>query len=99
MREAGVEVSYSVGTMIELPRACLIAERIAAHAEFFSFGTNDLTQTTLGFSRDDVEASFMPAYLEARIIDRSPFETLDIEGVGELVKIGVEAGRRTAARS
>ena len=96
MHETGVEVSYSVGTMIELPRACLIAERIAAHAEFFSFGTNDLTQTTLGFSRDDVEASFMPAYLETRIIDRSPFETLDIEGVGELVRIGVGRGRRTA---
>ncbi len=96
MREKGVEVSYAVGTMIELPRACLIAERIAAHAEFFSFGTNDLTQTTLGFSRDDVEASFMPSYLEARIIDRSPFETLDTEGVGELIKIGVVAGRRAA---
>jgi pyruvate, orthophosphate dikinase len=94
MREAGVEVEFSVGTMIELPRACLIAERIAAHAQFFSFGTNDLTQTTLGFSRDDVEASFMPAYLASRIIDRSPFETLDIEGVGELVKIGVSGGRR-----
>ncbi len=94
MREAGVEIKFSVGTMIELPRACLIAERIAAHAEFFSFGTNDLTQTTLGFSRDDVESSFMPAYLETRIIDRSPFETLDIDGVGELVKIGVSGGRR-----
>ncbi len=94
MREAGVEVSYSVGTMIELPRACLIAERIAEHAEFFSFGTNDLTQTTLGFSRDDVEGSFMPAYLESRIIDRSPFETLDLDGVGELVKAGVGNGRR-----
>ncbi len=94
MREAGVEVEFTVGTMIELPRACLIAERIAEHAEFFSFGTNDLTQTTLGFSRDDVEASFMPAYLETRIIDRSPFETLDVDGVGELVKIGVSGGRR-----
>ena len=96
MREAGVKVFYSVGTMIELPRACLIAERIASHAEFFSFGTNDLTQTTLGFSRDDVEASFMPAYLESRIIDRSPFETLDIDGVGELVRIGVRRGRQAA---
>ena len=91
MREAGVEVSYSVGTMIELPRACLIAERIAEHAEFFSFGTNDLTQTTLGFSRDDVEASFMPAYLESRIIDRSPFETLDVDGVG---RAGQDRGER-----
>jgi pyruvate,orthophosphate dikinase len=92
-REAGVEVSYSVGTMIELPRACLIADRIAAHADFFSFGTNDLTQTTLGFSRDDVEGSFIPTYLERRILDRSPFETLDGPGVGELVRIGAERGR------
>jgi pyruvate,orthophosphate dikinase len=93
MRESGAEVPYSVGTMIELPRACLIADRIAAHAEFFSFGTNDLTQTTLGFSRDDVESSFISAYLESRILDRSPFETLDVPGVGELVQTGVERGR------
>ncbi len=92
-REAGAEVPYSVGTMIELPRACLIADRIAAHADFFSFGTNDLTQTTLGFSRDDVEGSFIPTYLERRILDRSPFETLDAPGVGELVRIGTERGR------
>ena len=92
-REAGVEVPYSVGTMIELPRACLIADRIAAHADFFSFGTNDLTQTTLGFSRDDVEGSFIPTYLRQRILDRSPFETLDGPGVGELVRIGAERGR------
>jgi pyruvate,orthophosphate dikinase len=88
------DVSYSVGTMIELPRACVIAERIAEHADFFSFGTNDLTQTAIGFSRDDVENSFIPTYLEQRIIDRSPFETLDLPGVGELVRIGVERGRR-----
>jgi pyruvate,orthophosphate dikinase len=93
LREADCEVPYSVGTMIELPRACLIAGHIAEHADFFSFGTNDLTQTTIGFSRDDVEASFMPAYLEQRIIDRSPFETLDRDGVGELVRTGVERGR------
>ena len=92
-REAAAEVPYSVGTMIELPRACLIADRIAAHADFFSFGTNDLTQTTLGFSRDDVEGSFIPTYLERRILDRSPFETLDAPGVGELVRIGTERGR------
>jgi pyruvate,orthophosphate dikinase len=93
-QDAGVDVRYSVGTMIELPRACLVADRIAEHADFFSFGTNDLTQTTIGFSRDDIENSFMPAYLEQRIVDRSPFETIDMPGVGELVRMGVERGRR-----
>jgi len=92
-REAGVEVPYSVGTMIELPRACLIAGQIAEHADFFSFGTNDLTQTTIGLSRDDVEGSFIPAYLERGIVDRSPFETLDVPGVGALVELGVRRGR------
>jgi pyruvate,orthophosphate dikinase len=92
--DSGVDVRYSVGTMIELPRACLIADRIAEHADFFSFGTNDLTQTTIGFSRDDVENSFVPTYLEQRIIDRSPFETVDVPGVGELVRMGLERGRR-----
>jgi pyruvate,orthophosphate dikinase len=87
-------VDYTVGTMIELPRACLVAERIARYADFFSFGTNDLTQTTLGFSRDDVEGKFLPTYLEARIVDRSPFETIDLPGVGELVQIAGERGRR-----
>jgi pyruvate, orthophosphate dikinase len=87
-------VDYTVGTMIELPRACLAAERIARYADFFSFGTNDLTQTTLGFSRDDVEGKFLPTYLERRIVDRSPFETIDLPGVGELVQIGSERGRR-----
>jgi pyruvate,orthophosphate dikinase len=90
-------VPYSVGTMIELPRACLVADRIARHADFFSFGTNDLTQTTLGFSRDDVEGSFMPRYLDLRIIDRSPFETLDVPGVGQLVRMGAERGREANA--
>ena len=90
---AGSEVPYSVGTMIELPRACLIAGQIAHHADFFSFGTNDLTQTTIGLSRDDVEGSFMPSYLAGRIIDRSPFEVIDGPGVGELVRIGAERGR------
>ena len=89
----GEPISFSVGTMIELPRACLIADRIAGHADFFSFGTNDLTQTALGFSRDDVEAKFLAAYMEQRIIDRSPFETIDVPGVGALVRIGVEGGR------
>jgi pyruvate,orthophosphate dikinase len=93
-RQAGASVRYSIGTMIELPRACLIADRIARHADFFSFGTNDLTQTALGLSRDDAEASFLPVYLERGIIDRSPFETLDVPGVGELVRIGKTQGER-----
>jgi pyruvate,orthophosphate dikinase len=93
-RAAGSEVPYLVGTMIELPRACLIAGHVARHADFFSFGTNDLTQTTIGLSRDDVEGSFMPSYLAGRIIDRSPFEVIDGPGVGELVRIGAERGRR-----
>jgi pyruvate, orthophosphate dikinase len=79
--------------MIELPRAALTADQIAEAAEFFSFGTNDLTQTTWGFSRDDVEAAFFSAYLEKGIFGVSPFESLDEEGVGELVRIAVEKGR------
>jgi pyruvate,orthophosphate dikinase len=84
---------YTVGTMIELPRACFIADRIARHADFFSFGTNDLTQTALGFSRDDVESTFIPIYIERRIIDRSPFETIDAPGVGWLVRLAAWVGR------
>jgi pyruvate,orthophosphate dikinase len=84
---------YTVGTMIELPRACFVADRIARHADFFSFGTNDLTQTALGFSRDDAESKFVPAYLEQRIIDRSPFETIDKPGVGWLVRLAAWVGR------
>jgi pyruvate, orthophosphate dikinase len=91
--EGGAE--FQVGTMIELPRACLIADRIADSADFFSFGTNDLTQTVLGFSRDDVEGKFLPAYTDDRIIDRSPFETIDVEGVGALVRAAAEKGRRS----
>jgi pyruvate,orthophosphate dikinase len=87
------DVPYSIGTMIELPRACLVADRIAHHADFFSFGTNDLTQTAIGLSRDDVEGGFLSSYLEQRIIDRSPFEVIDGPGVGELVRLGVERGR------
>jgi pyruvate,orthophosphate dikinase len=85
--------------MIELPRACFIADRLAEDAAFFSFGTNDLTQTALGFSRDDVESGFVPAYLERRIFARSPFETVDVDGVGELVRVAVERvrGRRRSA--
>ena len=84
---------YIVGTMIELPRACFVANRIAEHADFFSFGTNDLTQTALGFSRDDVESKFVPTYLERKIIDRSPFETIDKPGVGWLVRLAAWVGR------
>ena len=84
---------YTVGTMIELPRACFVANLIAEHADFFSFGTNDLTQTALGFSRDDVESKFVPAYMERKIIDRSPFETIDKPGVGWLVRLGAWVGR------
>jgi pyruvate, orthophosphate dikinase len=91
----GVEpLSFTVGTMIELPRACLVAERLAAHAGFFSFGTNDLTQTALGFSRDDSEGRFLTEYLRRKIVDRSPFETIDADGVGELLRTAVERGRR-----
>ena len=93
--EEGLEVQkdYTVGTMIELPRACFVADRIARFADFFSFGTNDLTQTALGFSRDDVESKFVPTYLERKIIDRSPFETIDKPGVGWLVRLGAWVGR------
>jgi pyruvate,orthophosphate dikinase len=84
---------FTVGTMIELPRACFVANRIARHADFFSFGTNDLTQTALGFSRDDVESAFVPEYIERRIIDRSPFETIDAPGVGWLVRLAAWTGR------
>jgi pyruvate,orthophosphate dikinase len=84
---------YTVGTMIELPRACFVADRIARFADFFSFGTNDLTQTALGFSRDDAESKFVPIYLERKIIDRSPFETIDKPGVGWLVRLGAWVGR------
>jgi pyruvate,orthophosphate dikinase len=83
----------SIGTMIELPRACFVAGEIARHAEFFSFGTNDLTQTGLGFSRDDIEARIVPHYVDSGIVDRSPFATIDAQGVGELVQIAVERGR------
>jgi pyruvate,orthophosphate dikinase len=89
------EVEYLCGTMIELPRACVRADEIAQHADFFSFGTNDLTQTALGFSRDDAEGKFLTFYLEDGVLERNPFETLDVSGVGELMRIGVERGRAT----
>jgi len=88
-------VSYLCGTMIELPRAALRADEIAEHADFFSFGTNDLTQTTLGFSRDDAEGKFLTYYLEHGLLERNPFEVLDEDGVGDLMRIAVERGRAT----
>jgi len=83
----------TIGTMIETPRAALCADEIAEEADFFSFGTNDLTQMTFGFSRDDVESRMMPAYLEQGLLKRNPFETIDVNGVGELVRIAAERGR------
>ncbi len=91
-RDSGVAIEYALGTMIELPRAALTAGRIAAEAEFFSFGTNDLTQTTFGLSRDD-SGSFLPYYLEHGLLSDDPFQTIDVEGVGELVRIATERGR------
>ena len=91
--EESEEVEYLVGTMIELPRACIRADEIAEYADFFSFGTNDLTQTTLGFSRDDAEGKFLTRYLEDGVLERNPFETLDQSGVGDLMRIAVDRGR------
>ncbi len=91
--EESDSVEYLVGTMIELPRACIRADEIAEHADFFSFGTNDLTQTALGFSRDDAEGKFLTRYLEDGVLERNPFETLDQSGVGDLMRIAVERGR------
>jgi pyruvate,orthophosphate dikinase len=90
--ETGVE-NAKIGTMMELPRACLIADDIARDADFFSFGTNDLTQTTLGFSRDDIEGRVLGRYIDVKVLDRSPFETLDTPGVGRLVRMGAWLGR------
>ncbi len=87
------EGDYRIGTMIELPRACLVAGAIARHAQFFSFGTNDLTQTGLGFSRDDIEGRILPTYIEQKIVDVSPFESIDEEGLGQLVRMACEQGR------
>jgi pyruvate,orthophosphate dikinase len=103
VREVGEEVTsetygvggvdYAVGTMIETPRAALVADEIARDAEFFSFGTNDLTQMAFGFSRDDIEGRFMPRYLELHLLPANPFETIDVDGVGQLVRVAVERGR------
>ncbi len=92
MTKAGVKVEYQIGTMIELPRAALVADQIAVEAEFFSFGTNDLTQLTFGFSRDDIKG-FMPTYLRDKILPVDPFQSLDVSGVGQLIEIGIEKGR------
>ena len=89
-----MKFNYKVGTMIEIPRAALVADKIAMYAEFFSFGTNDLTQMTFGISRDD-SASFLPEYREKEILKRDPFESIDTEGVGMLMKFAVDKGRET----
>jgi pyruvate,orthophosphate dikinase len=94
LNNAECVIKYSIGTMIELPRAALMAGEIANDADYFSFGTNDLTQTTFGISRDDV-ASFMPEYLSKKLFPNDPFVTLDQDGVGELIKIAIERGIKT----
>jgi pyruvate,orthophosphate dikinase len=94
VEETAVKVDYMVGTMIELPRACLVADQIAENAEFFSFGTNDLTQTTYGLSRDDVR-NFLPTYLDRDIYKIDPFVSIDQDGMGQLMEMGIEKGRRT----
>jgi pyruvate,orthophosphate dikinase len=96
MKEQGIKIQYLVGTMIEVPRGALTADEIAAEAQFFSFGTNDLTQLTFGFSRDDI-GKFLGVYQDKKILDKDPFATIDTVGVGQLVEIGVRKGR--AARS
>jgi len=92
MQKTGVRVKYLVGTMIEIPRAALMADQLAEVAQFFSFGTNDLTQMTFGFSRDDA-GKFLPYYLSKKILLAEPFQTLDQEGVGQLVDMGIRRGR------
>jgi pyruvate, orthophosphate dikinase len=94
IKETGTKIEYKVGTMIEIPRAALTADEVAKHADFFSFGTNDLTQMTFGYSRDDV-GSFLPQYVEDGILEYDPFAVLDQTGVGQLVRIGTERGRST----
>jgi pyruvate,orthophosphate dikinase len=94
MKDAGVKVEYLVGTMIEVPRAALVADKIAEEAEFFSFGTNDLTQLTFGYSRDDIRG-FMPTYLKEKILPIDPFQSLDVNGVGQLIETGIAKGRKS----
>ncbi len=93
MAEKGIEVEYKFGTMIEIPRAALTADKVAEHAEFFSFGTNDLTQMTFGYSRDDAEGKFLKNYVEQKILPANPFETLDQDGVGQLIEMAMEKGK------
>jgi len=93
-KQYNTRLSYLVGTMIEIPRACIVADEIAKEAEFFSFGTNDLTQTTYGISRDDIN-QFLPEYMKQGIFKQDPFASLDQEGVGQLVQMGTEKGRKT----
>jgi pyruvate,orthophosphate dikinase len=95
IKSSGVRVAYLIGTMIEVPRAALVAGDIAEDAEFFSFGTNDLTQMTYAFSRDDAEGKFLTDYLEQHILDVNPFESIDQTGVGRLVEIATREGRAT----
>jgi pyruvate,orthophosphate dikinase len=91
-KEEGVTIDFEIGTMIEIPRAALTADKIASEAEYFSFGTNDLTQMTFGYSRDDI-ASFLPSYLQNKILKVDPFQVLDQNGVGQLIEMAVEKGR------
>jgi len=93
-KKSGLALRYKIGTMIEVPRACLVADKIAKEADFFSFGTNDLTQTTFGFSRDDT-GTFFESYFQEKILPIDPFEQIDQDGVGQLMKIAVEGGRKT----
>jgi len=93
-KEKGIRVEYLVGTMIELPRACVVADEIAQDAEFFSYGTNDLTQTMYGFSRDDI-GTFLPTYVERGILKNDPFATIDQKGVGYMMELATERGRKT----
>ena len=95
LAENNVVLGYHIGTMVELPRACVVADELAEIAEFFSFGTNDLTQTTYGYSRDDAEATFIPAYLDKKILKDDPFQVLDRRGVGSLMREAVQKGRET----
>jgi pyruvate,orthophosphate dikinase len=94
MKEQGIKIKYLVGTMIEVPRGAMTADQVATEAQFFSFGTNDLTQLTFGYSRDDV-GKFLRIYQEKKILDKDPFATIDTEGVGAVVRTGVQLGRRS----
>jgi pyruvate,orthophosphate dikinase len=96
MKATGVRIKYLVGTMIEVPRGAMTADQIAEEAQFFSFGTNDLTQMTFGFSRDDV-GKFLRVYQDRKILDKDPFASIDTEGVGAVVRTGVQLGRKTRA--